>query len=221
MPGRYNVCYVNGFQTQPNERKFWRQHEAPFLDALFGGRVPPAAWEAMGDLAAVVQPGDRALIGQPLDFLGVNFYSRHRVRADGVADPAPDAEFTDMGWEVHAPSLRRVLNRMHHDYHLPPVYVTENGAAFHDEAAPDGTIPDRRRLDYLRQHIVQAGLALQDGVDLRGYFAWSLLDNFEWAHGYSKRFGIIHVDHATQRRVIKDSGEWYARLIRSNALEGL
>ena len=201
--------------------QLWRQHEAPFLDALFGGRVPPAAWEAMGDLAAVVQPGDRALIGQPLDFLGVNFYSRHRVRADGVADPAPDAECTDMGWEVHAPSLRRVLNRMHHDYRLPPVYVTENGAAFHDEAAQDGTIPDRRRLDYLRQHIVQAGLALQDGVDLRGYFAWSLLDNFEWAHGYSKRFGIIHVDHATQRRVIKDSGEWYARLIRSNALEGL
>jgi beta-glucosidase len=201
--------------------QFWRQQEAPFLDALFGGVVPPAAWESMGDLAAVVQPGDRALIGQPLDFLGVNFYSRYRVRADGAADPAPDAEYTDMGWEVHAPSLRRVLNRMHHDYRLPPVYVTENGAAFRDEASPDGTIPDRRRLDYLRQHIAQAGLALQDGVDLRGYFAWSLLDNFEWAHGYSKRFGIIHVDHATQRRVIKDSGEWYARLIRSNALEGL
>jgi len=200
--------------------QLWRQQEAPFLDALFGGAVPPAAWNAMGDLAAVVQPGDRALIGQPLDFLGVNFYSRYRVRADGAAVRAPDAEYTDMGWEVHAPSLRSVLNRMHRDYCLPPVYVTENGAAYRDEVAPDGTIPDRRRLDYLRQHITQVGLALQDGVDLRGYFVWSLLDNFEWAHGYSKRFGVIHVDHATQRRAIKDSGEWYARLIRRNTLDG-
>jgi beta-glucosidase len=116
--------------------------------------------------------------------------------------------------------LRSVLNRMHRDYCLPPVYVTENGAAYRDEVAPDGTIPDRRRLDYLRQHITQVGLALQDGVDLRGYFVWSLLDNFEWAHGYSKRFGVIHVDHATQRRAIKDSGEWYARLIRRNTLDG-
>jgi beta-glucosidase len=196
----------------------WKQHEAPFLDALFGGAVPPSAWEAMGGLAAAVHPGDPALIGQPLDFLGLNFYSRYRVRAGGAAPPAPGAEYTDMGWEVHAPSLRRVLDRMHRDYRLPPVYITENGAAFQDEVAPDGTIRDVRRIEYLRQHIAQAGLAMQDGVDLRGYFAWSLLDNFEWAFGYSKRFGLIHVDYRTQERRIKQSGEWYARLIRTNVI---
>jgi beta-glucosidase len=120
-----------------------------------------------------------------------------------------------MGWEVCAPALRRLLNRLNTDYSMPPIYITENGAAFEDQLSPDGQIHDKQRLDYLRQHILQVGLARQDGVDVRGYFAWSLLDNFEWAHGYSKRFGIVRVDYDTQQRTLKDSAYWYRQLIAS------
>jgi beta-glucosidase len=170
-------------------------------------------------MPGIVRPGDPSLIGQPLDFVGLNYYSRHRVRAAGPVEPDPEAEYTDMGWEVHAPSLRRVLDRMHRDYHLPPVYITENGAAFRDQRSADGAIHDERRQAYLRAHIVQIHLARQDGVDVRGYFAWSLLDNFEWAYGYSKRFGLAYVDYATQERVIKDSGRWYSGANRAHAVE--
>jgi beta-glucosidase len=121
-----------------------------------------------------------------------------------------------MGWEVCAPALRRLLNKINNEYNLPPIYITENGAAFKDEVSPDGKIHDERRLDYLRQHFIQTCLAMQDGVDVRGYFVWSLLDNFEWAHGYTKRFGLIRVDYDTQERILKDSGEWYSTVIESN-----
>jgi beta-glucosidase len=124
-----------------------------------------------------------------------------------------------MGWEICAPAFRRMLNKIHHDYKLPPMFITENGAAFPDEVAVDGKINDVRRLDYLRQHISQVSLALQDGVDVRGYFVWSLLDNFEWGHGFTKRFGLIYVDFDTQKRTIKDSGEWYRRVIASNSID--
>jgi beta-glucosidase len=124
-----------------------------------------------------------------------------------------------MGWEICAPAFRRMLNKIHIDYKLPPIFITENGAAFPDEVTVDGKINDMRRLDYLRQHISQVSLALQDGVDVRGYFVWSLLDNFEWGHGYSKRFGLIYVDFDTQKRTIKDSGEWYRRVIASNSID--
>jgi beta-glucosidase len=125
-----------------------------------------------------------------------------------------------MGWEVCAPAFRRMLVKINNDYCLPPVYITENGAAFKDVVTPDGKIHDERRLDYLRQHFTQVRLAMQDGVDIRGYFVWSLLDNFEWGHGFTKRFGIIHVDYKTQKRIMKDSGEWYAGVIRTNQVEG-
>jgi beta-glucosidase len=124
-----------------------------------------------------------------------------------------------MGWEVHPPSLRAVLNRIQRDYRLPPVYVTENGAAFRDELSPDGTVHDPRRVDYLRQHIGQIWLAMQDGLDIRGYFVWSLLDNFEWTYGYAKRFGIVRVDFETQQRTLKQSAVWYQRLISSGCLD--
>jgi multidrug efflux pump subunit AcrB len=118
--------------------------------------------------------------------------------------------------ELGKPELLVKINR---DYRLPPIYITENGAAFKDEVTPDGNIHDERRLDYLRQHFTQARLAMQDGVDIRGYFVWSLLDNFEWGHGYTKRFGIIRVDYETQKRTIKDSGEWYSRVIAKNQVD--
>ena len=102
-------------------------------------------------------------------------------RAD--IDPVPGSEYTEMGWEVCAPALRRLLNRINNEYRLPPIYITENGAAFKDEVSPDGKIHDARRLDYLKNHFIQTRLAMQDGVDVRGYFVWSLMDNFEWGHG--------------------------------------
>jgi beta-glucosidase len=109
---------------------------------------------------------------------------------------------------------------MHHEYRLPPVYITENGAAYDDEVSQDGRIHDVRRQEYLRAHLTQVHLARQDGVDVRGYFVWSLLDNFEWIHGYSRRFGLVYVDFETQQRTIKDSGAWYSRVIASRWVEG-
>jgi beta-glucosidase len=123
-----------------------------------------------------------------------------------------------MGWEVHGPGLRRLLHTLHHRYPLPPIYIIENGAAFADVLTPDGQVHDARRINYLREYISAVHEALQAGVDVRGYFVWSLLDNFEWAFGYSKRFGVIYVDYPTQRRVIKDSGHWYARVIAQHGI---
>ena len=154
-----------------------------------------------------------------IDFLGINYYSRNVVGAQGNLDPVPGSQYTDMGWEICAPALRRLLNRLHRDYRLPPIYITENGAAFADAVGPDGKVHDPHRLDYLKQHFIQTRLAMQDGVDVRGYFPWSLTDNFEWAYGFSKRFGLVRVDYETQERTLKESGEWYTQLIESNKLE--
>jgi len=128
----------------------------------------------------------------------------------------PGSDYTEMGWEVCAPALRRLLNRVNAEYRLPPIYITENGAAYHDEVSADGHIHDPRRLNYLRDHFIQTRFAMQDGVAVRGYFVWSLLDNFEWARGYGKRFGIVRVDFETQQRTLKDSAKWYADVIRHN-----
>lgn len=199
--------------------QYWQRNEGWFLDPLLRAQYPPAAWEDYGDRAPAVQPGDMPLIAQPLDWLGVNYYSRGVAQEGQILDPVPGSEYTDMGWEVHAPALRRLLVRLKRDYPIPPLYITENGAAFPDQVSPDGRVHDPRRIAYLRDHIIQARLALDDGVDMRGYFVWSLLDNFEWAHGYSKRFGLVYVDYATQERIVKDSGEWYAQVIACHGVE--
>lgn len=196
----------------------WARSEPFYMDALFKAHYPLSAWELVAGAEPVIQAGDMALIAQKLDYLGLNFYSRNLVSAQGVIAPVPGSEYTEMGWEVCAPALRRLLNRLHAEYHLPSMYITENGAAFSDHLSPDGKIHDERRLDYIRQHLIQTRLAMQDGVDVRGYFVWSLLDNFEWAHGYARRFGIVHVDYETQKRTLKDSGDWYAGVIASNTV---
>jgi beta-glucosidase len=198
----------------------WERSETLFLDPLFKGHYPEGVYALLGDHLPRILDGDLALIAQKLDYLGINFYSRNLISAEGQIDPVPGSEYTEMGWEVHAPALRRILNRINNDYRLPPVYITENGAAFQDEVGPDGRIHDQRRLEYLRDHFLQTSLAMQDGVDVRGYFVWSLLDNFEWGHGFSKRFGLIGVDYATQKRTIKDSGKWYAEVIKNNGVLG-
>lgn len=195
-----------------------KSSEVVFLDAIFKGHYPPAAWQAMGDNRPDIKPGDMALISQELDFLGINYYSRSLVNANGEHVILENAEYTEMGWEVHPPTLYRLLTRINQEYRLPPIYIAENGAAYKDEVGADGKIHDEKRQAYLHEHFVQVHKAIQSGVDLRGYFVWSLMDNFEWAHGFSKRFGLVYVDYETQERILKDSATWYARVIATNAL---
>jgi len=198
----------------------WNVRDTIFLHPIFTGHYHPEMMEAIQGPPPEIKSGDMALISQRLDFLGINSYSRSVISAkQGRLDNIPGSEYTEMGWEVCAPAFRRMLVKINNDYHLPPIYITENGAAFKDAVSPDGKIHDERRLDYLRQHFTQVRLAMQEGVDIRGYFVWSLLDNFEWAHGFTKRFGIIHVDYKTLKRTIKDSGEWYSRVIATNSVD--
>jgi beta-glucosidase len=194
----------------------WLTGETWFLHPLLHACYHPAHLDFMGADAPPILDGDLALAAQRLDFLGVNYYTRKVVSAQGTTARIAGSEYTEMGWEVHPPALRGLLNRLQGEYRLPPVYITENGAAFPDQVGPDGQVHDPRRLEYLRQHLSQIRLAMQDGVDVAGYFVWSLLDNFEWAHGYSKRFGVVYVDYTTQRRTIKDSGHYYRQVIAAN-----
>lgn len=205
-------------QSIQNAENAWNTSETTFLHPIFKGYYHPAQVESAGGLPDI-KAGDLALIAQKLDFLGINFYSRNLYNAEGQMEDVPGAEYTDKGWEVCPPALRRLLNKINNEYSVPPIYITENGAAFLDVVSADGKIHDVRRLDYLKNHFIQTRLAMQDGVDVRGYMVWSLLDNFEWAEGYSERFGIIRVDYETQKRTIKESGDWYRRVIATNSVD--
>ena len=204
-------------QSIRNAENAWNGGETAFLHPIFKGYYHPALMEKAGGLPEI-QAGDMGLITQKLDFLGINFYSRSLYNAQGQIEPVPGSEYTETGWEVCAPALRRLLNKINNEYTLPPIYITENGAAFADQVEADGSIQDARRLAYLKNHFIQTWLAMQDGVDVRGYMVWSLLDNFEWAEGYTKRFGIVRVDYQTQQRTIKQSGKWYADVIQHNGV---
>ena len=199
--------------------KIWQQGGALFLDPIFRGHYPRAVEPLIEKCEVPVQSGDMELIAQPLDFVGVNFYRRMMFDEQGNPTRTRGAEYTEMDWEVHAPAFKRLLLRLTADYRLPPIYITENGAAFPDEVGADGQIHDERRLSYIREHIGAVGEAISEGADVRGYFAWSLLDNFEWAKGFSKRFGLVYVDYPTQKRTIKDSGKWYAQVIARNGID--
>ena len=195
-----------------------------YLDPVFLGRYPEELAEVFGGAWPRWPADDLALIRQPIDFIGVNYYTRSVTRFDRRAWPlraAPvfqkRAAHTETGWEVFAPGLTRVLTWVKEHYGNPPVYVTENGAAFFDPPTVAGDrVADPHRVDYLRTHLTAVHAAIAHGADVRGYFVWSLLDNFEWSHGYSKRFGIVHVDFETQQRTPKDSARFYAEVIASN-----
>ena len=200
-----------------------------FLDPVLGGGYPPDLISLMrrfGDLS-FIQDADAAHIAAPIDLLGLNYYAPSQVIAapgasagtsypgsDGVAwEPVP-APVTAMGWPIDATGLTDMLTRVSREYPHVPIMITENGAAFADEPDDAGDrVADRDRTSYLEGHLRAAAEAITLGVDLRGYFAWSLLDNFEWAEGYGKRFGIVYVDYPTQRRILKDSALWYRDLI--------
>lgn len=184
-----------------------------YLDALLVGRYPDDVLEHLGPDAPIIQAPDARVIAQPLDFLGVNYYNPTRASAaqSWIAGRA-GVPLTDMGWEVSPGDLTRLLTRLDDDYRLPPLLVTENGAAYRDEVV-GARVEDEDRRAYLETHIAAVADAIDGGVDVRGYFVWSLFDNFEWASGYSKRFGIVHVDYTTLERTPKRSAEWFARLL--------
>ena len=210
-----------------------------FLDPVLRGQYPDDVRADLEPIAGseFIADGDAAAIAAPIDFLGVNYYSRHVVRAaradrtsdDARREPAwvgaSDVEKLDtgrpktrMGWEIDATGLYDVLRRVTDEYDAPPLYVTENGAAFVDEVTADGEVHDPDRVAYLDAHFRAAKQAIDDGVDLRGYFVWTLIDNFEWSWGFDRRFGVVHVDFATQRRTIKDSGRWLAGVAAANGV---
>jgi len=206
----------DSIEDEAAANKSWNERETLFIDPLFKGHYPPAVYDMVGKNMPKIHDGDMAVIAQKLDYVGINFYSRHVVSAKGELKEIAGSEYTEMGWEVCAPAMRRMLVKINREYDLPPIFITENGVAFKDEISADGKVHDPRRIEYLKNHFIQTRLAMLDGVDVRGYMVWSLVDNFEWGHGFSKRFGLIYTDYATQRRVIKDSGEWYAEVIRKN-----
>jgi beta-glucosidase len=183
-----------------------------FLDPLFRASYPADLLERHALVARLVRDGDLDAIAAPLDFLGVNNYFRNLVGA-GPTGPRvvrnPEASYTDMDWEVYPDGLYRLLMRVTDDYAPAAIYVTENGAAFGDVRVHDGRVHDTERTEYLESYLGSVARAFADGAPVKGYFVWSLLDNFEWQHGYSKRFGIVFVDYPTLERVPKDSFYWY------------
>jgi beta-glucosidase len=205
-----------------------------YLDPLFHGRYPTELREIFGVAWPEYRESDFDLIRQPIDFLGINYYTRSVTRHDDTLPPLrarsvpqPQHLHTDIGWEVFPDALTRALQWVQERYgaagaqaarggQFLPLYITENGAAFYDPPKPlNGVVNDPLRVHYLREHLRAAHQALRRGVNLRGYFAWSLLDNFEWSLGYSKRFGLFHVDYETQRRTPKASAHFYAEVIRT------
>ncbi len=189
-----------------------------YMDPLCQGRYPVDIWLDLGEKAPKMQDGDLAEIRQPIDFLGVNYYSRSVQSADKPWDPkAAGKEVNEMGWEVYPEGLTELLLRLHRDYpQVPSLWVTENGGAFPDPWV-DGRVQDEARTRYLKRHIAAVQAARQEGVPVDAYMVWSLLDNFEWSSGYAKRFGIVHVDYETQQRTLKDSARWYRQFLAAQA----
>jgi beta-glucosidase len=213
----------------------WRHYDGYFhrwfLDPLYGRHYPAdiiADYTGLGYLPNgldFVKEGDLAAIAVQTDFLGINYYSRAVIRtksADNLPQtvfPAPHSEWTDMEWEVYPEGFYNLLNRLHFEYRPPKMYVTENGASYSDGPDAQGQIKDERRIAYLRGHLAAAHRAIQNGAPLVGYFAWSLLDNFEWAKGYAQRFGLVWVDYDTQQRLPKASACWYQQTITENGFK--
>ncbi|PVW04211.1 beta-glucosidase [Microbacterium sp. Gd 4-13] len=242
----FHVARGRGPQAAEAVRRVEALANRAFTGPMLRGEYPA---DLLEDTASVtdwsfVQDGDLEAIHQPIDVLGVNYYSTvtaqlwdgvsprqmndgHKAVAGGTAWPGSDGvlefleqpgPYTAMGWNIAPEGLEELLLSLREQFPDQALMVTENGAAFDDEVADDGSVPDPERLDYLRRHFTAAHRAMQQGVDLRGYFVWSLLDNFEWGYGYAKRFGIVRVDFDTLERTVKQSGEWYARLAKTGTI---
>ncbi|MFM8192418.1 MAG: GH1 family beta-glucosidase [Actinomycetota bacterium] len=189
-----------------------------FLNPVFGQPYPADVIEVLGK-SPEIETGDMALINQPMDFLGVNFYFRQTIAADPQGTPLPirgirraNVTRTAMDWEVHAPDFEEILMRIHRDYKPRAMYITENGSAW-DDVVEANQVNDQDRIDYLQSHLDAMFAAQKQGAPIQGYFAWSFMDNFEWAYGYDKRFGLIYVDYETQKRIPKRSAHYYRELL--------
>ena len=205
-------------------QRFSDFHNGAFLDPLFRGSYPESYVEALADYLPLQWQADLTDIHQALDFWGLNYYTPARVLDDKHARypackqaPVPaTSDKTDIGWEVAPEAFSELLERVYRDYSLPPCFITENGACYNDQPN-SGKVTDQRRIDYLESHLREISRVTANGLPVKGYFAWSLMDNFEWAEGYRMRFGLVHVDYETQVRTIKDSGHWYSALVQSSA----
>lgn len=196
-----------------------------FLDPIFKGSYPADMMDVFRPYVqdyGFLKADDLETIATPIDFLGINYYSRAVVYHDpgdefmGVGHvPVPLDRMTDMGWEVHPNSLYRLLMRLNREYTEIPLYITENGCAYPDVVSEDGHVHDTDRITFVESHLEAAHQAVREGSTLKGYYLWSLMDNFEWAFGYSKRFGIVYVDYATQKRILKDSALWYRDFVQT------
>ena len=215
-------------ETLYAQRRLDSFHNRWFLDPIFRSTYPAELFDSLGVMPPVLKDEDLTRIAERIDFLGINYYSRLLIRANDAQDqasyaapqfgaqivsPVPGAGYTEMGWEVYPEGLADILSRVHRDYRPRAILVTENGAAYRDIWDGGAIVHDTQRVDYLRKHIQALAVALLLDVPVEGYFAWSLMDNFEWAEGYSRRFGLVYVDYPTQRRVVKGSGLWYAQLL--------
>ncbi|MBN1265651.1 MAG: beta-glucosidase [Anaerolineales bacterium] len=207
------------------EAKLWDgTNNRWYLDALSGRGYPQDVVQQYGKPLDFIQIGDMDTIAVPLDYLGINYYTRLIVRSQEIPDHQnepvstfPGEEHTEMGWEVYPSGLFEFLDRVNREYSFPALMITENGAAYPD-SVENNKVHDHNRIRYIAAHLREAARAIEAGIPLRGYFYWSLMDNFEWAFGYSKRFGLIHVDFETQERILKDSAHWYRNVILTNQL---
>jgi beta-glucosidase len=205
-------------------RLLHQQFNRWFLDPVVGRGYPQEAWQEYGDDAPQVLPDDLEKMAPRLDFLGVNYYTRS-VRHDPsggegnrVLHRRDDDNVTDRDWEIYPQGLYDLLTWLDRDYDFKTIYVTENGASYKDELSADGHVHDPRRIGFLKQHFQVLLRAIEAGVPVSGYFCWTLTDNFEWAFGTSSRFGLAYTDFETQERIVKDSGHWFGRVTRANAL---
>ena len=200
-----------------------------FLDPLFKGGYPVdmITWyRKKGVRLPSFSTEHLALINQKIDFLGINYYNDFQVLHDSTVWPlefriqnSPNQSLTDRQWPITEKGLTHMLLRLTNEYGIQKLLISENGASFHDVVSLDDQVHDGARTDYLHRHILAMHSAISHGAPVKGYFVWSLYDNFEWGCGYSSRFGIVHVDYATQKRTIKDSGKWYSAVIAQNSAE--
>ena len=195
-----------------------------FLDPIFKGAYPPDMWEYYQDKVPQIFPGDMSIISRRIDFLGVNYYYRQIVKADSEekflklsGTELGETEYTDMK-EIYSQGIYEILKRVQDDYSPQSIYITENGAAFPDRVDEDGKIKDNQRINYLKEHLSFTHKAIEEGIRLKGYFIWSLIDNFEWTHGYSDRYGLIYIDYPTQKRIFKESAYWYRKVVENNGI---
>jgi beta-glucosidase len=199
-----------------------------FLDPILRGTYPEDILGLLSFLPSPVQAGDMEVVREPIDFLGLNHYARQFARHDeglplfeffvDIDHREPGSTYTEMHWEVHPPSFGEILARLRTDYGNPPLVITENGAATRESVSANG-VQDPERQSFFQGYLAELHNQIEQGSKVGGYFAWSFTDNFEWSHGYEKRFGLVRVDYETQVRTIKDSARWYSSVVRNNALD--